>query len=250
MPSSFLNWWIKFSSDTLALAKEYTIPGMDTHIQKLNTLTEPKECILCAFNVTFAFENFLDFDMYLLNPIHPVLEYLFNSLGSLYQCLCPSPIQLTLFPSHQIPTLYQESIAIYGEDIIECLLWRNGAIMYNYIHSNAKKLTQIHDVYLTQGLYYLIHMIYLRDPSIYESPCEGVEKKLADAYIFSETHILAHAYAGELTWYYFPHQDDLLNCGIEILKRYIRIVREILPTGHAWEWKQLDQYLRAILYDK
>uniref|UniRef100_A0A8D0JMZ0 RAB7A interacting MON1-CCZ1 complex subunit 1 n=1 Tax=Sus scrofa TaxID=9823 RepID=A0A8D0JMZ0_PIG len=106
---------------------------------------------------------------------------------------------------------------LLGDELLECLSWRRGALLYMYCHSLTKRrewLTRKSSLlkkYLIDGISYLIQMLNFRCPIQLN---EGVSfqdldtAKLLSEGIFSDIHLLAMMYSGEMCYWGLKHCAD------------------------------------------
>ncbi|KAH0627913.1 hypothetical protein JD844_008481 [Phrynosoma platyrhinos] len=90
----------------------------------------------------------------------------------------------------------QEPLSVLGTELLECLYWRRGALLYMFCHTvkgRKEWLTEKIDIlkkFLNEGIHYLVTMLGFR--------C-----------IYSDTHLLAMMYCGEMCYW------GLKYCGEE-----------------------------------
>ncbi|XP_044935450.1 UPF0600 protein C5orf51 homolog isoform X2 [Mustela putorius furo] len=106
---------------------------------------------------------------------------------------------------------------LLGDELLECLSWRRGALLYMYCHSLTKRrewLTRKSNLlkkYLIDGISYLLQMLNYRCPVQLN---EGVSfqdldtAKLLSEGIFSDIHLLAMMYSGEMCYWGLKHCAD------------------------------------------
>ncbi|KAM5264851.1 RAB7A-interacting MON1-CCZ1 complex subunit 1 [Ctenodactylus gundi] len=99
---------------------------------------------------------------------------------------------------------------VLGDELLECLSWRRGALLYMYCHSLTKRKewlltkTSVLKKYLVDGINYLLQMLNYRCPIQLN---EGVSfqdldtAKLLSAGVFSDIHLLAMMYSGEMCYW-------------------------------------------------
>ncbi|XP_062067716.1 RAB7A-interacting MON1-CCZ1 complex subunit 1 [Lepus europaeus] len=99
---------------------------------------------------------------------------------------------------------------LLGDELLECLSWRRGALLYMYCHSLTKRRewlsrkSALLKKYLVDGISYLLQMLNYRCPVQLN---EGVAfqdldtAKLLSAGIFSDIHLLAMMYSGEMCYW-------------------------------------------------
>ncbi|XP_076973188.1 RAB7A-interacting MON1-CCZ1 complex subunit 1 [Tamandua tetradactyla] len=107
--------------------------------------------------------------------------------------------------------------SLLGDELLECLSWRRGALLYMYCHSLTKRrewLTRKSGLlkkHLVDGITYLLQMLNYRCPIQLN---EGVSfqdletAKLLSEGIFSDIHLLAMMYSGEMCYWGLKHCAD------------------------------------------
>ncbi|XP_049718999.1 RAB7A-interacting MON1-CCZ1 complex subunit 1 isoform X3 [Elephas maximus indicus] len=110
--------------------------------------------------------------------------------------------------------LYTQHCSLLGDELLECLSWRRGALLYMYCHSLTKRRewlsrkSSLLKKYLVDGINYLIQMLNYRCPVELN---EGVSfqdletAKLLSEGIFSDIHLLAMMYSGEMCYWGLKH---------------------------------------------
>lgn len=106
---------------------------------------------------------------------------------------------------------------LLGDELLECLSWRRGALLYMYCHSLTKRRewllrkSNLLQKYLVDGINYLLQMLNYRCPIQLN---EGVSfqdldtAKLLSTGIFSDIHVLAMMYSGEMCYWGLKHCPD------------------------------------------
>ncbi|NXT76439.1 CE051 protein, partial [Zapornia atra] len=105
-------------------------------------------------------------------------------------------------------------INILGAELLECLYWRKGALLYMYCHT-AKERTEwlqeniaIFKKCLNDGVHYLMKMLSFRCPLQLNEDVSLQDKdtaRLLSEGIFSDTHLLAIMYSGEMCFWGLRH---------------------------------------------
>ncbi|XP_076772285.1 RAB7A-interacting MON1-CCZ1 complex subunit 1 isoform X2 [Arvicanthis niloticus] len=110
--------------------------------------------------------------------------------------------------------LYTQLCDLLGDELLECLSWRRGALLYMYCHSLTKRRewllrkSNLLQKYLVDGINYLLQMLNYRCPVQLN---EGVSfqdldtAKLLSTGIFSDIHVLAMMYSGEMCYWGLKH---------------------------------------------
>ncbi|XP_009952614.1 PREDICTED: UPF0600 protein C5orf51 homolog, partial [Leptosomus discolor] len=108
----------------------------------------------------------------------------------------------------------EEPISILGAELLECLYWRKGALLYMYCHTAKERsewLRQNIDVFkkcLSDGVHYLMKMLSFRCPLQLNEDVSIQDKdtaRLLSEAIFSDTHLLAMMYSGEMCYWGLRH---------------------------------------------
>ncbi|KAF7250428.1 UPF0600 protein C5orf51 [Varanus komodoensis] len=104
----------------------------------------------------------------------------------------------------------QEPFTLLSTELLECLYWRRGALLYMFCHTlkgRKEWLTKKVDLlkkFLHEGIHYLVKMLEFRCP---DTPNEEFESRdaatarLVHEGIFSDTHLLAMMYCGEMCYW-------------------------------------------------
>ncbi|NXG63345.1 CE051 protein, partial [Hemiprocne comata] len=108
----------------------------------------------------------------------------------------------------------EELIKILGAELLECLYWRKGALLYMYCHT-AKERSEwlqeniaIFKKCLNDGVHYLMKMLSFRCPLELNEDVSFPDKdtaRLLSEGVFSDTHILAMMYSGEMCYWGLQH---------------------------------------------
>ncbi|XP_025111200.1 UPF0600 protein C5orf51 homolog isoform X2 [Pomacea canaliculata] len=154
------------------------------------------------------------------------------------------------------PTLLE----ILGTELVECILWRKGALLYMYCHTlqSQDRLKQELAQYkkcLEDGVNFLEDMLKVRQPSSSCQPAPDDTMQLLNQGIFSDTHLLAMIYAGEMCYWYscaqergLFHQDDQHDSftarhrGLKHLNSYLCAVKGPLKTLN-WNAEKAEHYV-------
>uniref|UniRef100_A0A8D0E0Y8 RAB7A interacting MON1-CCZ1 complex subunit 1 n=1 Tax=Salvator merianae TaxID=96440 RepID=A0A8D0E0Y8_SALMN len=148
----------------------------------------------------------------------------------------------------------QEPASVLGIELLECLYWRRGALLYMFCHTvkgRKEGLMQKTDSFqklLNEGIQYLVKMLEFRCP---DNPNEEFSFQDANAArlvqegIFSDTHLLAMMYGGEMCYwglkYYGRESEHKQNTDIEPLHGAHNQVLDFRETGE----KMLQKYIAA-----
>ncbi|NXT42166.1 CE051 protein, partial [Pelecanoides urinatrix] len=108
----------------------------------------------------------------------------------------------------------EELINILGAELLECVYWRKGALLYMYCHT-AKERSEwlreniaIFKKCLNDGVRYLMKMLSFRCPLQLNEDVSLQDKdtaRLLSEGIFSDTHLLAMMYSGEMCYWGLRH---------------------------------------------
>ncbi|XP_048360430.1 RAB7A-interacting MON1-CCZ1 complex subunit 1 [Sphaerodactylus townsendi] len=103
-----------------------------------------------------------------------------------------------------------EPLTVLGVELLECLYWRRGALLYMFCHTvkgRKEWLTgkmEIFKKFLSEGVNYLVKMLGFRcsvnpiEDFGYQDPDTA---RLLHEGIFSDTHLLAMMYSGEMCYW-------------------------------------------------
>lgn len=164
---------------------------------------------------------------------------------------------------------------ILGSDILECLFWRRGALFYMYCHTlfNDPLRRHLDTAHIRQsaesGVKYLEAMLCVRSPLMMDAVTDVSAKnedmmQLLKKGIFSDTHLLALMYSGELCYWHWKivmetsadqsveeSSDGDENCsgnfnsvsnGRRFLQNFVNIVQECFK-GRGWDCSRAEQIL-------
>ncbi|XP_062575006.1 RAB7A-interacting MON1-CCZ1 complex subunit 1-like [Saccostrea cucullata] len=154
----------------------------------------------------------------------------------------------------------KEVVDVLGPDIVECMLWRKGALMYMYCATiqeedkdRIKEDPQCYAEQIECGIENLQKMLSIRQP--HEVQKDGKERDvetLLSLGIYSDTHLLAMMYASELCyWYSQLKKDHQVNCssvldekqiGVKYLQDYLKAVKGPLSV-QGWSSERAEQLL-------
>lgn len=106
----------------------------------------------------------------------------------------------------------EEPMNILGAELLECLYWRKGALLYMYCHTAKERsewLRENIDIFkkcLNDGVHYLMKMLSFRCPlQLNEDVLLQDTARLLSEGIFSDTHLLAMMYGGEMCYWGLQH---------------------------------------------
>ncbi|RDD40235.1 UPF0600 protein C5orf51-like protein [Trichoplax sp. H2] len=179
----------------------------------------------------------------------------------------------------KLRTMYSAGKDIFSIEIKECLFWRCGALIYMFCHTikNTKKNLNSPGNRILQllkiGIAFLIRMLNIRKAPNSDDKDEDIVYndeatfKLIKQGIYSDTHVLAYAYAGEMCyWHCYYFKDDAIqkeqitvssnigsqtcnNNNDEHLNRYSEISSNIILSKFNFRTNGLallDQYLNVV----
>nr|XP_054508667.1 RAB7A-interacting MON1-CCZ1 complex subunit 1 [Agelaius phoeniceus] len=108
----------------------------------------------------------------------------------------------------------KEPINILGAELLECLYWRKGALLYMYCHTAKERSEWVRENIATfkkclnDGVQYLMKMLSFRCPLQLDEDISLQDKdtaRLLSEGIFSDTHLLAMMYSGEMCYWGLKH---------------------------------------------
>ncbi|KFO83288.1 UPF0600 protein C5orf51, partial [Buceros rhinoceros silvestris] len=111
----------------------------------------------------------------------------------------------------------EEPINILGAELLECLYWRKGALLYMYCHTAKEKSEWLQENIalfekcLNEGIHYLMKMLHIRCPLQLNEDVSLQNKdtaRLLSEGIFSDTHLLAMMYSGEMCYWGLQHSGE------------------------------------------
>lgn len=234
------------------LKSSYTYAGESSSLPKL--LQDYTQVIL---DITFYEENKL-VDQEFPEEISPFkIQQLLQDLTE------PELLASRLAPS-------QEVQAVLGLELLECVYWRRGALLYMYCHTLHQRKQWIKKNKATflkcvqEGVRYLMKMLQVRS-----------SVKLSDGVVFhdsntanlltegtlSDTHLLTMMYIGELCFWAVKYEegggggvdsaqyrDDTLHfrdIGTHILLKYLRVCEGPLQ-GQGWNTENAKEILNIL----
>uniref|UniRef100_A0A8C6X6Z9 RAB7A interacting MON1-CCZ1 complex subunit 1 n=2 Tax=Elapinae TaxID=42168 RepID=A0A8C6X6Z9_NAJNA len=161
-------------------------------------------------------------------------------------------------------------LEILGIELLECLYWRRGALIYMFCHTVKgrkewlRKETDLLKKFLKEGIHYLIKMLDFRCT---DNPNEEFVVQdtgtaiLVNEGIFSDTHLLAMMYCGEMCYWGLKycgdqgtelHRElpgsseniimDFQEIGEKMLTKYIAVCEGPLRS-HGWDTKNAKRIL-------
>ncbi|XP_065595977.1 RAB7A-interacting MON1-CCZ1 complex subunit 1 [Cyrtonyx montezumae] len=114
-------------------------------------------------------------------------------------------------------SLNEEPINILSIDLVECLYWRKGALLYMYCHT-AKERSEwlqgniaLFKKCLNDGVHYLMKMLSFRCPLHLDGDVLLQDKdtaRLLSEGVYSDTHLLAMMYSGEMCYWGLKYRGE------------------------------------------
>ncbi|XP_032061469.1 UPF0600 protein C5orf51 homolog [Aythya fuligula] len=107
-------------------------------------------------------------------------------------------------------SINEDPINILGTELVECLYWRRGALLYMYCHTVKERSEWLQENVaifkkcLNDGVRYLMKMLSFRCPLRINEDDSLQDKdtaRLLSEGIFSDTHLLAMVYSGEMCYW-------------------------------------------------
>ncbi|NXK55299.1 CE051 protein, partial [Chauna torquata] len=108
----------------------------------------------------------------------------------------------------------EEPINVLGTELVECVYWRKGALLYMYCHTAKERSEWLQENIalfkkcLNDGVRYLMKMLSFRCPLCLNEDVSLQDKdtaRLLSEGIFSDTHLLAMMYSGEMCYWGLKH---------------------------------------------
>ncbi|NXK86362.1 CE051 protein, partial [Formicarius rufipectus] len=176
----------------------------------------------------------------------------------------------------------EEPINILGTELLECLYWRKGALLYMYCHTTKERSEWLRENIamfkkcLNDGVHYLMKMLSFRCPLQLNEDVSLHDKdtaRLLSEGIFSDTHLLAMMYSGEMCYWGLKHCGerkqgspesvvpvsnsdpgsrsqstwlDFQETGKNMLTKYVAVCEGPLK-GQGWNTTTAKQMLRDLL---
>uniref|UniRef100_A0A674DI19 Rab7a interacting mon1-ccz1 complex subunit 1 n=1 Tax=Salmo trutta TaxID=8032 RepID=A0A674DI19_SALTR len=145
----------------------------------------------------------------------------------------------------------QEVQSVLGLEVLECLYWRRGVLIYMYCHTLhqrkqwIKKNKAIFLKCLQEGICYLMRMLHVRnsvklnDGVVFHN--SATANFLAEG-IFSDTHMLMMMYIGEMCFWAVKYEDCSVDIGTQILHKYV-LVCDAPLQGQGWNTENAKEIL-------
>ncbi|KAM4745822.1 RAB7A-interacting MON1-CCZ1 complex subunit 1 [Anableps anableps] len=161
----------------------------------------------------------------------------------------------------------QEAQSVLGTELLECLYWRRGALLYMYchtLHQRKQWIKKNKDTFIKciqEGVRYLMRMLQVRNTVklsdgvvLHDSSTASI---LSEG-IFSDTHLLTMMYIGEMCFWAVKyedcsadptdHKDDGLqfrDIGTQILNKYVNACEGPLQ-GQGWNTENAKEILSIL----
>ncbi|XP_032225842.2 RAB7A-interacting MON1-CCZ1 complex subunit 1 isoform X3 [Nematostella vectensis] len=185
----------------------------------------------------------------LVNEEFPDNSYKDRLSNILDQLRHPEEFAAMLVDSNESQT---KTIEALGVEVLECLHWRRGALMYMLCHTIYEDQERLKHNTATfvkdceKGVRFLMLMLSIRTPLSEKSSSLEIRDcdtaALLRQGIFSDTHMLAFMYAGELCCWHWrtvrthSHMStrDLSTIGLQCLSKYTETCEGAL-NGKGWD---------------
>ncbi|XP_071991693.1 RAB7A-interacting MON1-CCZ1 complex subunit 1 [Engystomops pustulosus] len=163
----------------------------------------------------------------------------------------------------------QRQDLVLDVEVQECLHWRRGALLYMYCHTVGERERwtlpdprTFHQC-LQDGIHYLLKMLHTRSPVQLDDQVSFQDTSTAallEKGVFSDIHVLALMYCGEMCYWALkycrdvePHKADpqspeihFKDIGVKVLDTYVGVCEGPLQ-GQGWSTdnaKKMLQYLK------
>nr|XP_020639309.1 UPF0600 protein C5orf51 homolog [Pogona vitticeps] len=171
----------------------------------------------------------------------------------------------------------QEPLTVLGMELLECLYWRRGALLYMFCHTVKERKEWLEEKtdslkkFLYSGVHYLVKMLGFRSS---DNPNEGFlyedanTARLVCEGIFSDIHLLAMMYCGEMCYWGLKYCEkekeqrqntgaessddppdslhsqvlDFRETGEKMVQKYITVCEGPLKS-HNWDTKNAKRIL-------
>nr|XP_060617422.1 RAB7A-interacting MON1-CCZ1 complex subunit 1 isoform X1 [Anolis sagrei ordinatus] len=167
----------------------------------------------------------------------------------------------------------QEPLSVLGTELLECLYWRRGALLYMFCHTVKSRKewltekTELLKKFLSEGIHYLVTMLGFRCSDNTDEEVsfgDADTARLIHEGIYSDTHLLAMMYCGEMCYWGLkycgegkepvqstdPRSEsrapnmalDFRETGAKMLQKYIAVCEGPLRL-HDWDTKNAKRIL-------
>ncbi|XP_072570114.1 RAB7A-interacting MON1-CCZ1 complex subunit 1 [Paramormyrops kingsleyae] len=162
----------------------------------------------------------------------------------------------------------QDVQTVLGVELLECLYWRRGALLYMYCHTLHQRKQWIKKnkttflKYLQEGVRYLMRMLQVRnsvklsDGVVFH---DSTTASFLSEGIFSDTHLLAMMYVGELCFWAVKYEDmdpeapperreeriHFRDVGTQVLHKYVLVCEGPLQ-GQGWSTDNAKEILSVL----
>ncbi|KAH3831904.1 RAB7A-interacting MON1-CCZ1 complex subunit 1-like isoform X1 [Dreissena polymorpha] len=150
---------------------------------------------------------------------------------------------------------------LLGNELAECLLWRRGALLYGYcatIHGEKERRDrQVVELRqnLQMGVHYLQMLFKIRD-TVFDTthvPNDNETLELLKRGIYSDTHLLALMYGGEMCYWFISTTKDVTESeraarafGLEMLNTYVQAIESIPELQAGWNTERAKELITAM----
>ncbi|XP_068614110.1 RAB7A-interacting MON1-CCZ1 complex subunit 1 isoform X2 [Brachionichthys hirsutus] len=164
-------------------------------------------------------------------------------------------------------TSAQEVQSVLGLELLECLYWRRGALLYMYchtLHQRKQWIKKNKDTFLKciqEGVRYLMRMLQVRNSVKLNDGVvlhDTATANFLSEGIFSDTHLLTMMYIGEMCFWAVKYEDcsaDTKDCkgdrlqfrdiGTQILNKYVLACEGPLQ-GQGWNTENAKEILSIL----
>ncbi|CAH1776099.1 unnamed protein product [Owenia fusiformis] len=182
--------------------KEYLKANLDwaASIEKKQYVMQ--EYVQAVLDYTFCYEDSLTDSEFPESECRQIMDSIIKSLSD-----------VVFLAESMSPGIESKVDAILGVDLTECIHWRRGALLYMYaatvVHIPARlnKEKQYFVQCLTNGVNFLESMLSTRSPVVKDDILSNDEAStdLVSQGLYSDTHVLAMMYIGEMCYWYIHH---------------------------------------------
>ncbi|CAL8345028.1 unnamed protein product [Lota lota] len=161
----------------------------------------------------------------------------------------------------------QEVCSVLGLELLECLYWRRGALLYMYchtLHQRKQWIKKNKDTFLKciqEGVRYLMRMLQVRNSVKLNDGVvlhDTATANFLSEGIFSDTHLLTMMYIGEMCFWAVKYEDcsvDMMDrkedrlqfrdIGTQILNKYVLACEGPLQ-GQGWNTENAKEILSIL----
>ncbi|XP_038164039.1 UPF0600 protein C5orf51 homolog [Cyprinodon tularosa] len=161
----------------------------------------------------------------------------------------------------------QEVQCMLGTEMLECLYWRRGALLYMYchtLHQRKQWIKKNKDTFIKciqEGVRYLMRMLQVRNTVKLSDGVvlhEGATASILSEGIFSDIHLLTMMYIGEMCFWAVKYEDcsgdstehrldglQFRDIGTQILNKYVHACEGPLQ-GQGWNTENAKEILSVL----